>query len=95
MKKTLFRMALAAGLVGAVNWAMDGENSANAAEISAANVAVNQELYTFVPGHPLAGQQKTSQQIIEDGDCNGNLVVCATADDDQPDFRWDGNTIKF
>lgn len=93
MKKTLLRIALATGLVGAVNWAMNSETEVNASEMTATTGTI-QTLYTFVSGHPLAGQQRTAQQIEDQNLCPGEEANCATAPGQDP-ILWDGNETKF
>lgn len=94
MKKTILRITLAAGLVGVANWAMSDDNKVNASEVSATKASSVQVLYTFVSGHPLAGQQRTAQEIEDQNLCPGQSLDCATAEGEAP-ILWSGNETKF
>lgn len=94
MKKTLLRIALAAGLVGAVNWAMNSDNKALASEIKAQQeqyrISDPDHLDYVGPNAPFDLSESEAQDACDDGTAN----LCATGDEGTT-IRWSGVANKF
>jgi|GEM_PF-5024649 len=96
MKKTLLRLTLAAGLVGAVNLAMNIGNDAIAKNIDqTTSINLQVDDYEIVaPTHPNNGDDNLSSDEAQ-ALCDGEGFTCATSESGQPDIEWDGNPSKF
>lgn len=92
MKKTLLRIALAAGLVGAANWAMTDNN-----EVKASERTVQEERFEITdPNHEDYDTPEGANLTLNQADqaCPGAGPVCATGDQGTQ-VEWNGSSTKF